>query len=169
MNPTPLNASPANANTAGALLHQRYVDEAHALDDADQAVDVPASPWPQDQSFCTQFCFALDRPQSDAPAAGPAADLRQAARIAGTYTVSFNAASGLLVLSGTLNVDGATYFIDDQLSIDQTSSYDAYLSAGTDDRRLTAWSVGGMPEQGPALKMLAGLAVMAHLGLRRHG
>jgi len=143
-------------------------------DPADRAAATEASAWPAEQSFCTQLSFALERP---APVAAPcprptspAADLETAARIAGTYTVSYNAASGLLALSGTLNVDGATYFVDDQLTIDRAASFEAYLSAsGNDngDRRLTAWSAGGLPEQGPALQLLAGLAVMAHLGLKR--
>ncbi|NRF66332.1 hypothetical protein HLB44_04980 [Aquincola sp. S2] len=155
----------ADLAAAGLIGDLAEGDEAEALDDAG---------WAPEQSFSTQFCFAFERPQ-DGPADGAAGDLRSAARIAGTYTVGYNAASGLLVLSGTLNVDGATYFIDDQLTIDQASSYDAYLSAGAgrapsnDERRLTAWSVSGMPEQNGSLKLLAGLAVMAHLGLRRHG
>ncbi|WP_284618169.1 hypothetical protein [Aquabacterium humicola] len=136
-----------------------------------------AARWSPEQSFSTQFCFAFERPPH-APVVAVAADLRSAARIAGTYTVSYNAASGLLVLSGILNVDGATYFVDDQLTIDQASSAEGYVSAddGADggagrpsERRLTAWSVAGLPEQNGSLKLLAGLAVMAHLGLRRNG
>jgi len=129
--------------------------------------------WTSEQSFCTQLSFALERPATvQAATALHPVDLAEAERIAGTYTVSYNAASGLLALSGTLNVDGATYFIDDQLTIDREASFEAYLSAtgggaATAERRLTAWSVSGMPEGGPALKLLAGLAVMSHLGLKR--
>lgn len=119
-----------------------------------------------EQSFSTQFSFALERARERPPAA--ATGLAAAARIAGTYTVAYNATSGLLMLSGTLHVDGATYFVDDQLTIDEAVSDDAYLSAGAADAvQLTAWSVTGMPEQSGALKLLAALAVMAHLGLRR--
>lgn len=121
-----------------------------------------------EQSFSTQFSFALERAR-ERPAAA-ATVISAAARIAGTYTVAYNAASGLLMLSGTLRVDGATYFVDDQLMIDQAVSDDAYFSAGAANAlQLTAWSVAGMPEHGGALKLLAALAVMAHLGLRPHG
>lgn len=140
----------------------------------DAAAGSAPVPWSADQSFCTQLNFALERPAPRPDDAGrttgPAADLDAAARIAGAYTVNYNAASGLLALSGTLNVDGATYFVDDQLTIDRAASFDAYLSAANPaegGRRLTAWSADGLPEQGPALKLLAGLAVMALLGLQR--
>lgn len=141
--------------------------------------------WPAEQSFCTQMGFALERPAANAltaadtepHAAGAPADLQAAERIAGTYTVSYNAASGLLALSGTLNVDGATYFIDDQLTIDREASYEAFAcgsnaaadlhSTGAEaGRTLSAWSVGELPANAPALKLLAGLALMAHLGLK---
>ncbi|WP_284618166.1 hypothetical protein [Aquabacterium humicola] len=166
MNPTTLQATIAASPAAGAWMPSWT---------ADASADDGVSCWAPEQSFSTQFCFAFERPQ-DAPAEGSAADLRSATRIDGTYTVGYNAASGLLSLSGTLHVDGATYFVDDQLTIDQAASYDAYLSAGATDRRtapadgrrLTAWSISGMPERGGSLKLLAGLAVMAHLGLRRH-
>ncbi len=121
--------------------------------------------WSREQSFSTQLSFALQRPEGDAHTAAPLLapnGLGQAERIAGTYTVSYNAASGLLALSGILNVDGSTYFVDDQLMIDQASSYDSFVQGD----RLVAWSVSGLPEQGPGLKLLAGLAVMAHLGLK---
>ncbi len=140
--------------------------------------DPQSSAWSAEQSFSTQLSFALERPVTAGPvrpavAAAHAADLAGAERIAGTYTVSYNAASGLLALSGTLNVDGSTYFIDDQLTIDREASFESYLSAhsggGGAERRLTAWSVNGLPEDGPALKLLAGLAVMSHLGLQRSG
>lgn len=154
-----------------ATLHTRTLHEPPAPH---------ADAWPAEQSFCTHLCFALERPPllqdsaAEPGSAGPT-DLAAAERIAGSYTVSYNAASGLLALSGTLNVDGATYFVDDQLTIDRDTHFDANLSAashGTDgcagaERRLTAWSAGGMPEGGPALKLLAGLAVMSHLGLQR--
>lgn len=153
--------------------------------------------WPAEQSFCTQLGFALERPAAHTaaaaghtaaggitagapkqhPAPGAPADLQAAERIAGTYTVSYNAANGLLALSGTLNVDGATYFIDDQLTIDREASFAAFAcgsSAAADqagsnadaERSLSAWSVGELPANAPALKLLAGLALMAHLGLK---
>lgn len=145
----------------------------------------PDTAWPGEQSFCTQMGFALERPAANASSAesteshatSAPADLQAAGRIAGTYTVSYNAASGLLALSGTLNVDGATYFIDDQLTIDREASFEAFAcgssaaaslnGAGADaHRRLSAWSVGELPANAPALKLLAGLALMAHLGLK---
>ncbi|HSW05289.1 hypothetical protein [Aquabacterium sp.] len=149
----------------------------NALANPSTAADPAAAPvqaWPAEQSFSTQLSFALERPGVPTglrPSAGTA-DLAAAERIAGTYTVSYNAASGLLALSGTLNVDGATYFVDDQLTIDREASFEAYLSAHSGgepatERRLTAWSVSGLPEDGPGLKLLAGLAVMSHLGLQR--
>lgn len=129
------------------------------------ALDDEEAAWSREQSFSTQLSFALQRPEGAGRAAAPTlarAGLGQAERIAGTYTVSYNAASGLLALSGILNVDGSTYFVDDQLMIDQASSYDSFVQGD----RLVAWSVSGLPEQGPGLKLLAGLAVMAHLGLK---
>ena len=146
----------------------------HAQDfqDTDAAVTRPLpasepeeSPWRREASFSTQLSFALQQPEGGDRLAAPLrapVGLGQARRIAGTYTVSYNAASGLLALSGILNVDGSTYFVDDQLMLDQAASYDGFVQGD----RLVAWSVSGLPEQGPGLKLLAGLAVMAHLGLR---
>jgi hypothetical protein len=144
----------------------------------------PSLAWSAEQSFCTQLGFALQRPariagtaaanEPEHEARSAPANLDAAECITGTYTISYNAASGLLALSGTLKVDGATYFVDDQLTIDRQGSFEPSLggtpagcrSATDAERRLTAWSVGELPADGPALKLLAGLALVSHLGLK---
>jgi hypothetical protein len=83
-------------------------------------------------------------------------DPRDAALISGHYNVSYNATRCTLSLTGSLDIDGRHYVVDDVLTLDLAT----VAPADHHDP--------GMPPPGAGLPIerLAGLAVMTHLGLR---
>jgi hypothetical protein len=134
--------------------------------------------WSAARSFTTRLRFTLQRrspddagiagdhparrlpPPAATQPAGPT-DPRDAALISGSYSVSYNAARCTLTLTGTLDIDGSHYFVDDVLTMDLASIDGDGDGAGDD-------AAPGHTASSLPIERLAGLAVMTHLGLR-HG
>ncbi|MYM31984.1 PEP-CTERM sorting domain-containing protein [Duganella sp. CY15W] len=97
--------------------------------------------------------------------------------VTGTETVSYNATTHVLTLSGNF-LDGSTntsYSISDSKVVDLSAKFGSSMyigftggTGGTDaDQRITAFSISAVPEPETYAMLLAGLGIMGLLARRR--
>lgn len=106
------------------------------------------------------------------------ADLGAASLVTGTQTISYDATSHVLAMSGTLYLNGDLingYGVSDSTSIDLATTFGNTLYAGFTgatggswaDQRITSWTVTPVPEPHAIVLALAGLGMIGAMARRR--
>jgi hypothetical protein len=105
-------------------------------------------------------------------------DVGRASSVTGTETVSYNAATHVLTMSGSFfdaSGAGATHTVSDSASVDLSAKFGSTMYVGFTggtggakaDQRITAFSVSAVPEPSSYAMLLAGLGLLGVVARRR--
>lgn len=102
------------------------------------------------------------------PATAAPVDLGGAQLITGFQNVGYDAANGLLVMTGAITVDGVEYEISDSLSVNLATRFGSTMYVGFtgatgsawSDQRVNSWSIAPVPEPESYALMIAGLGLV---------
>jgi hypothetical protein len=103
------------------------------------------------------------------------ANLGIANLVLGTETVSYDATLKRLTMSGSLNVDGTTYSINDSVNIDLSATFGPSMYAGFtgstgsswSDQRITDFTISPVPEPESYAMLMAGLGLLGFVARRK--
>ncbi|WP_028534280.1 lectin-like domain-containing protein [Paludibacterium yongneupense] len=103
------------------------------------------------------------------------ANLGHASLVTGTETVSYNAVSHLLSMNGVLTVDGVSYTISDNASINLATRFGSFMYAGFTaatggsfaDERITSFSISPVPEPETYALMMSSMGMIGALARLR--